>query len=142
MRKKDAKEAPAIHGKRQTAGRQEILAAIDTIKGHFDVQSLYDRLKAGGARVSRASVYRAIPLLIDDGVIVEVQRTEKHAHYEKAIGKAHHDHLICLSCGKAIEVYSPTLEMLQDEICRHERFTPVRHTLEIMGYCPACLPVK
>jgi Fur family transcriptional regulator, ferric uptake regulator len=130
--------APAMEGRRRTSGRQEILAAIDGMEGHFDPQMLYERLRDKGAKVSRASVYRTIPILVDDGVITEVEKTEKHAHYEKTRGKRHHDHLICLSCGNTIEVYSPTLEMLQEELCQREGFRGVRHTLDIMGYCARC----
>ncbi len=129
---------PLIEGRRQSAGRRQIMAAIREMNDHFDPQALYNVLKAKGARVSRASVYRAIPLLLERGVIAQVEKTEKHAHYEKIIGKRHHDHLICLSCGNTIEFYSPTLEMLQSEICQREGFQTVRHSLEIMGYCRQC----
>ena len=138
VRKKSAKGLSALEGKRQTAGRREILAAIDGMNGHFDPQTLHDRLRAKGSKVSRASIYRTIPILVAQGVINEVEKTEKHAHYEKTIGKAHHDHLICLSCGRTIEFCSPTIEMLQNEVCQHAAFEGVRHTLEIMGYCKEC----
>ena len=136
MKKK--RELPTLEGRRQTAGRREILAAVVDMKGHFDPQMLQERLRAKGSKVSRASVYRTIPILVEQGIISEVEKTEKHAHYEKMIGKAHHDHLICLSCGRTIEFYSPALEMLQDEICQRKAFRGVRHTLEIMGYCEQC----
>ena len=127
-----------IEGRRRTAGRREILTAIEEIDGHFDPQTLWERLKAKGSKVSRASVYRTISILVEHGAISQVEKTEKHAHYEKTGGKGHHDHLICLSCGAAIEAYSPTLEMLQEELCQREGFKGVRHTLEIMGYCRKC----
>ena len=129
---------PLIRGRRQTRGRQEILRMITETEGHFDPQTLYERLRAKGSKVSRASVYRTIPILVDHGIISQVEKTEKHAHYEKVTGGTHHDHLICLGCGRKIEFYSPTLEMLQEEICQRERFRGVRHTLEIMGYCQDC----
>ncbi len=138
MARKSTKETPFIMGRRQTRGRQEILRIISETEGHFDPQTLYERLKTGGSKVSRSSVYRAIPILVESGIIGEVEKTEKRAHYEKLMGKAHHDHLICLGCGKKIEVYSPTLEMLQEELCQREGFKGVRHILEIMGYCRGC----
>ncbi|HUJ90540.1 MAG TPA: transcriptional repressor [Syntrophorhabdales bacterium] len=139
MKKKGSKELPVLEGRRRTAGRREVLAAIVEMKGHFDPQTLHERLKAKGSKVSRASLYRTIPILLEQGIITEVQKTEKHSHYEKTNGKAHHDHLICLSCGRTIEFYSPTIEMLQDEICNREAFKGIRHTLEIMGYCKKCI---
>ncbi len=132
------KKSSPIEGRRSTRGRAEIVRIIDETEGHFNPQTLYERLKARGSKVSRASVYRTIPILVEHGIITEVEKTEKHAHYEKVIGKAHHDHLICLRCGKTTEIYSPTLEMLQEEICQREGFKGVRHTLEIMGYCKEC----
>ena len=138
MNKNSFKGMTLADGRRRTEGRQEILTAINEIEGHFDSQALYDRLKDKGSRISRASVYRTIPILVESGIIAQVEKTEKHAHYEKVIGKAHHDHLICLGCGKKIEVYSPTLEMLQEELCQREGFKGVRHILEIMGYCRDC----
>jgi len=129
-----------LHGLRLTKGREEIVRIIDETDGHFNPQTLYERLRARGSKVSRASVYRTIPILVEHGVITEVEKTEKHAHYEKVMGKAHHDHLICLGCGRTLEIYSPTLEMLQEEICQREGFRGIRHTLEIMGYCRECEP--
>lgn len=121
-----------------TKGRDEILREIDEIEGHFDQQTLYNGLKAKGSKIGRASVYRTIPILVEGGIIREVEKTERHAHYEKVVENKHHDHLICLSCGRTIEFYSPTLEMLQDEICQREGFKGLRHNLEIMGHCREC----
>ncbi len=138
MKRKNLQEMPAIEGRRRTLVRQEILTAINAMEGHFDPQMLYDRLKSEGSKVSRASVYRTIPILVEGGIINEVEKTEKHAHYEKVTENKHHDHLICLRCGGTIEFYSPTLEMLQDEICQKECFRRVRHSLEILGLCREC----
>jgi Fur family ferric uptake transcriptional regulator len=137
-----AKKAPQqnspLEGRRLTKEREEIVRAIEETEGHFDGRTLVERLRAKGSKVSRASVYRTIPILVEHGLIAEVEKTEKHAHYEKVMGKGHHDHLICLRCGKATEIYSPTLEMLQEEICSRVGFKGIRHTLEIMGYCRDC----
>ena len=138
MTRKSSKDASVMLGRRQTRGRREILQIISETEGHFDPQTLFEQMKAKGSRISRSSVYRAIPILVENGIIAEVERTEKRAHYERITGKAHHDHLICLGCGKKIEFYSPTLEMLQEEICQREGFKGVRHALAIMGYCRDC----
>ena len=138
--KKSVPRMSPLQGLRLTKGREEIVRIIDETDGHFNPQTLYERLRDRGSKVSRASVYRTIPILVEQGVIIEVEKTEKHAHYEKVMGKAHHDHLICLGCGRTLEIYSPTLEMLQEEICQREGFRGVRHTLEIMGYCRECQP--
>ncbi len=125
-------------GLKSTRKRNEILDAVLQTHGHFDSDELYIRLKQKGSKVSRASVYRTLPLLVESGFIEEVERVDKHAHYEKVSSDSHHDHMICIKCGKVIEFFSPTLEMLQDEICTKEKFYKVRHSLEIFGYCEQC----
>jgi Fur family ferric uptake transcriptional regulator len=128
----------AERGLKSTRERKEIVDAILSITGHFDSDELFKSLRAKGSKVSRASVYRTIPLLIESGFIEEVEHVDKHAHYERVIGTPHHDHMICTKCGRVIEFFSPTLEMLQDEICAKERFHKVRHRLEILGICTTC----
>lgn len=125
-------------GLRTTKKRNDIFEEVLKTEGHFDPDELYMRLKQKGSKVSRASVYRTIPLLVEIGLIEEVERVDKHAHYERIKGDSHHDHMICTKCGKVIEFFSPTLEILQDELCLRENFTKVRHTLEIYGICKEC----
>ncbi|MEW5746652.1 MAG: transcriptional repressor [Nitrospirota bacterium] len=138
MPKEKFREFLCTKGLKATKGRDEIIDEIMSIKGHFDPEELFVRLKTKGSKVSRASVYRTIPLLIECGFIEEVERIDKHAHYERVSEEAHHDHMICIKCGKVIEFFSPTLEMLQDELCQKEKFKKVRHSLEIFGYCSTC----
>lgn len=125
-------------GLKLTKERQKILGEIFAFHGHFDPEELLKRLSRRAAKVSKASVYRTLPLLLECGLIAQVQRDDKHAHYEHTFGHEHHDHLICMKCGKVIEVFSPKLEAIQDELCRKNRFDGITHTLEIKGYCPSC----
>jgi Fur family ferric uptake transcriptional regulator len=138
MEKETFKEYVATKGLKLTKERNEILEEILATEGHFDPEELFIRLKTKGSKVSRASVYRTIPLLLESGLIDEVERIDKHSHYEKVLGKQHHDHMICVKCGKVIEFFSPTLEMLQSELCQKENFSGLRHNLEILGYCGNC----
>lgn len=125
-------------GLKLTKERAEIWTEILGVRGHFDPEGLFVGLKRKGSKVSRASVYRTIPLLAESGLIEEVEKTDKRAHYERVMPSAHHDHMICLRCGRVIEFYSPALETIQEDLCRDEQFNGVRHTLEIFGYCRAC----
>lgn len=138
MEKQKFREFLTTKGLKLTKERDEILNEILIMKKHFDPEELFIRLKAKGSKVSRASVYRTIPLLIESRLIEEVERIDRHAHYEKVSENRHHDHMICMKCGKIIEFYSPTLEMLQDEICQKEKFKGIKHSLEILGYCEKC----
>jgi Fur family ferric uptake transcriptional regulator len=138
MEKQKFKKFITDKGLKLTKERKEILNEILRTKGHFDPDELFIKLKNRGSKVSRASIYRTLPLLIESGLIEEVEKIDKRAHYEKISMDSHHDHMICIKCGKVIEFYSETLEMLQDEICKNERFKGIRHTLEILGHCKRC----
>ncbi|MCX8028276.1 MAG: transcriptional repressor [Thermodesulfovibrionales bacterium] len=138
MRIKKFKDYLSEKGLKTTKKRDEILNEISSIEGHFDLDELFVRLKQKGSKISRASIYRTIPLLIESGFITEVERVDRHAHYEKVSQKKHHDHMICLKCSAVIEFYSPELESLQDDVCKKKGFKGVRHNLEIYGYCKKC----
>ncbi|KKL60997.1 hypothetical protein LCGC14_2199700, partial [marine sediment metagenome] len=72
------------------------------------------------------------------GILGKVENTDKHAHYELVLGREHHDHMLCTSCGKVIEFYSHELERLQDSLCKAEGFKGNSHLLEIKGLCKKC----
>jgi len=125
-------------GLRLTRERREIVSEILCSCGHFAPDDLFIRMRAKGSKVSRASVYRTIPLLVESGLIAQVEKTDKHAHYERISENSHHDHMICTVCGKVIEFYSKPLERLQERLCAQENFRGVSHCLEIMGVCKDC----
>lgn len=138
MNREDFKNFISGKGLKVTKKRNEIFDEVLKIDGHFDPEELYIKLKQKGSKVSRASIYRTIPLLVEIGLIEEVERIDKHAHYERVSSDSHHDHMICTKCGKVIEFFSPTLEVLQQEICQRENFRNIRHSLEIFGLCKDC----
>ncbi|UCG78226.1 MAG: transcriptional repressor [Nitrospirota bacterium] len=121
-----------------TPERATVLEEISMLRRHFDIEGFYVSLKNKGLKVSRASIYRTIPLLVESGLLEEIKTMDRHTYYEYTFGRAHHDHMICLSCGKVIEFYSPKLEKIQDEVCKKEGFSGARHLLEIQGYCNSC----
>lgn len=125
-------------GLKLTKERKAILREIFSLHGHFDPEDLLIRLRKKGNRVSKASIYRTIPLLIESGLIEEVIKVDKHAHYEHTYGHGHHDHMICMACGKVAEFHSKALEDLQERLCKEDGFTGISHTLEIRGYCKKC----
>jgi len=130
-------------GLRLTAEREAVLREVFATRGeHFEPEELHLRLRQKGANVSRASVYRTIPLMIEAGIIEEVERVDKHAHYELTYGREHHDHMLCLGCGRVIEFLSEEMEELQDRLCAEHGFTGETHTLEIKGYCRKCAKKK
>ncbi len=125
-------------GLKLTEERKAILKDVFSFHGHFDPEELLIRLRKKGSRVSKASIYRTIPLLLESGLIEEAIKVDKHAHYEHTYGHGHHDHMICIKCGRVVEFHSQELEGLQEKLCRGDGFKSISHTLEIRGYCRKC----
>lgn len=121
-----------------TTERMAILKEVFVSHGHFDPDDLLRKIRGKGIRISKASIYRTLPLLLECGLIEEVEKVDKHAHYEHIFGHGHHDHLICIKCGRVISLFSEKLERLQGELCKKEKFRSITHTLEIRGYCSTC----
>jgi Fur family ferric uptake transcriptional regulator len=95
-------------------------------------------MKKLGAKASKATVYRSLVLLCDVGILREVFHGPHGAYFEHVYGHEHHEHMICLKCGKVLEFISRKLEELQDDACRAMDFQPVRHHLQVFGYCSEC----
>lgn len=125
-------------GKRLTREREAILKRTSSSQGHFDPESLYLEMKKKDLKISKASVYRTLHLLCECGLIEKVKKTDHGTIYEQTFGQGHHDHMLCLKCGKVIEFYSKNLEKLQEDLCKRHNFQWTNHTLEIRGYCERC----
>ncbi len=120
-----------------TSQREEILKEILKTKGHFEVEDIVYTLKEKKKNVSRATVYRTLSILKDMGIIDEVIKYKNKTIYEVNLSE-HHDHLICIQCGKIIEFFNRELEEIQDKICKEFSFHPSSHRLEIYGLCKDC----
>jgi Fur family ferric uptake transcriptional regulator len=127
-------------GLRRTPEREEILREIFSVHRHFDVDELYLQLKGKGSKVSKASIYRALPLFIDCGLIREVDFSDGHWHYEHIFGHAHHCHLRCLGCGEIQEFEEPGLLLLEERLAQKYRYRIKGHQLLVAGYCADCQP--
>lgn len=127
------------HGKlRATQERFVILDAVLETQGHFDAESLYYRLISSGMKVSKATVYNTLDLLQSAGLVSKYRFAENTSRYEKAFGRPHHHHLICLECGDIIEFMNEKLERIQEEVSSEKRFTPQSYSLQIFGTCSKC----
>lgn len=123
---------------RRTQEREEILQEIFAIHGHFDVDELHLRLRDKRSKVSKASIYRALPLFIDCGLVREVEFSDGHWHYEHIYGHAHHSHLRCLGCGEVLEFEEPRLRLLEEHLAREYGYRIKGHQLQVQGYCATC----
>ena len=127
-------------GLRRTPEREFILKEIFEIHGHFDVDGLYLNLRQKGVKVSKASIYRALPLFIDCGLVREVDFSDGHWHYEHIYGHTHNSHLRCLGCGEVLEFEEPALKSLEEHLARQYGYLIKGHHLQVQGYCAACKP--
>ncbi|MCD6423802.1 MAG: transcriptional repressor [Elusimicrobia bacterium] len=125
-------------GLKFTPEREVVLREVFSLHKHFDAEQLYQNLYKRKKKISRASVYRTLPLLVRAGLITETLRCQGRTSYEHIFGHGHHDHMLCIGCGKVIEFRSEKIEKLQKEICRKYGFKPVEHRLGIKGYCREC----
>jgi Fur family ferric uptake transcriptional regulator len=125
-------------GLKLTGPRRRVVQKILSVKGHVTADELIDRLRNDRTPVSKATVYRTLALVSQSGLIDGHDFDSGRRVYEPMVGRAHHDHLYCIACGKVIEFSEEAIERLQDMVVARHRFTPVYHSHKIFGYCAAC----
>lgn len=135
---KDFKNFIKKKGLKYTPEREEILREILKFKNHFDADKLYTELKKKGSKVSKSSIYRTIPLLIEAGYIQEVYRQDARSYYELTLNKIPHLHFICIKCKRVDEIVDESLVELIQKEAKSRNYTPLTYHLEIFGICEAC----
>ena len=125
-------------GLKYTFERKLIYEEISHLKEHFDADSLYERFKKKGLRISRDTVYRTLPLLLESHVIQKSAGAGKREFFERIGRKGHHDHMICVSCGKIIEFQCEDIEKLQEKVCSDYSFKLTFHDHRLFGSCEHC----
>ena len=125
---------------RMTAVREAIVRAVLEYDGHFHVQELARVLQEHGVRdAALATVYRAMPLLVEAGIAQPaLMSSGDEQRYEAAFERPHHDHLVCTKCGEVIEFHYEALEALQRDIAEQYGYELTGHVHELLGRCPKC----
>lgn len=123
-------------GGKLTSERKAVVEAICSLHDHFSAEELFDRIKARGGKVSRASVYRALELLVESNLVRKIDLGENRNYYERHF-ETHH-HLVCINCGRVIEFSAEPMKNLEEELWRRYRFDAAGSPQKVLGLCHEC----
>ena len=122
-----------------TAQRTRMFERVFATHEHFSAEDFWGWMRVeDGPRVSRATVYRTLNLLVEGGFIQSMDLGRGELVYEHIAGHRHHDHMVCLGCGKIEEFHDERIEALQHEACARRGFVLESHAHRLFGWCRAC----
>ncbi|MEM7147309.1 MAG: transcriptional repressor [Verrucomicrobiota bacterium] len=123
-------------GLRKTAQREVIIEAAFSTTEHYTAEELWERARQIDPATSRATVYRTITLLVDAGLLHEIDLGRDQKYYDpNFVDHPHHNHLICIDCGKVVEFEDENVAVLEDCITRRLGFRPTKKSLRIEACC-------
>lgn len=129
-------------GLRETSQREGVLRFLAQAKGHLTLEEIYEGLRPVQPGIGRATVFRTVKLLEEIGLVTRVTFADGQPRFEYAHERQHHDHMICVECGEALEFSSPAIERLQVRAARARGFELLWHRHEMFGRCARCVGKK
>jgi Fur family ferric uptake transcriptional regulator len=121
-----------------TRQRDLVAQTVLTSDEHLSVDAIQRQLKEQGERVGTATVYRTLDVLVRSGLVRAHDFGEGFKRYEPMPQQTHHEHLICLRCGKVVEFQNERLERMIPIIADEYAFQHQRHRVEVYGLCQEC----
>lgn len=126
------------HGLNTTSQRKTIAEAFFGLPGHHSLEEFYQHISGMDSTIGLTTVYRTLKLLCDAGLASEIQFSDNITRFEVVTPHKHHDHMICLNCGKIIEICDQRIENLQKEIASSNGFKLQGHSHNLYGICAEC----
>ncbi|MFQ5509737.1 MAG: Fur family transcriptional regulator [Leptospirillia bacterium] len=129
------------NGLRGSNQRNLILDAFLRMPPHLTAEELHRKVSKVDGGIGLSTIYRALKLFCDAGLAKQRHFQEGKSCFEQAVGQHHHDHLICVVCGRIVEFECQEIEDLQERTAAEHGFALRHHRLEMFGECPDCQAV-
>lgn len=125
-------------GLRFTNQRKAVWNEIISSDEHRNADEIYMAIRQNGVLVSRATVYRTIDVLVKNNMVRKLDVGVGPSKFEHKMDTHHHDHIICIQCGRIEEFMVHKIEDLQDSVAKEYEFKLVRHIHQLFGICKDC----
>ena len=125
------KSALKKEGLKFTEQRLQLFKFLYENKGHFECEELIIEMNKKNQKVSRATIYRTLDILVKYNFVRKLVLDDGVARYENKISTKHHDHMICIETGDIIEFFNEDIERIQDEIAEQNGYVIVKHVHQL-----------
>ena len=125
------KEVLKKEGLKYTNQRLMVFNILLDNEGHFECDDIIFKLSESGYKVSRATIYRTLDILVKYNLVRKLVLDDGKARYENKMGADHHDHMICIESGKIIEFFSQDIEDIQDAIAKKHGYEIIKHVHQL-----------